>query len=153
MEKMNKYNLGGVFQKNTLTIQDLIDDMSQNDDITKAGAIFSFTGIVRESSIHSKKKVKQIEIEIWEDKASESLIEIANKIKVQFDLIDIRIWHAYGILELGENLVHVVVASKHRDNGLDAIKESINEYKKLAPVWKKEIFEDGSFEWISGKKK
>lgn len=149
MVSVLKYDKGGVFKKNTLKMQDLIDDMKKNSNITKAGAIFTFSGIVRESSIHSDKKVKYIEIEIWEEKISESLIEIAINVQKKFDLIDIKIWHAYGILELGEDMVYVVVSSSHRNSGLDSIKYAINEYKKLAPIWKKEIFEDGSSEWIS----
>ena len=146
-----KYAVGGVFEKNTITIQDLIADMKNSMDITKAGAIFTFSGTVRESSIHSVKKVKQIEVEIWEEKATDSLISIATKIKKDFGLIDIKIWHSFGTLELGEDIVFVVVSSSHRDNGLDSIKAAINEYKKIAPIWKKEIFEDGTSEWISGK--
>lgn len=152
ISKENYTSLGGIFEKNTLSLRDLIKSIKLNPKIGQAGAIFSFTGIVRETSIkHPNKQVKEIEIEVWPEKAKESLTDIAIRMKKRFDLVDIRVYHAYGILEITEDLVYVVVASKHRNNGLDAIKEIINEYKKVSPIWKKELFTDGSDEWLSGK--
>ena len=69
MEIKRKFDLGGVFKKNSLKLQDFIDDIKNNPKIRDAGAIFSFTGTVRNSSFHSEKAVKQMEIEVWGEKA------------------------------------------------------------------------------------
>jgi len=115
----------------------------------KIGSILTFTGTVRESSLSSTRQVVSIEIEVWPEKADEILIKICNSLISDYNLIDARIWHATGIFNVGEVLVHVVIASCHRSEGLKALEESINRYKTQAPVWKKEIYADGSSEWIS----
>ena len=96
-----------------------------------------------------EKKVVAIEIDAWEEKAIESLNKICSDLKNKFKLIDIKIWHAIGRIEIKDTIVYVVLASAHRKEGLQALDEAIDAYKHLSPIWKKEIYEDGSFEWIS----
>lgn len=141
--------IGNIFQVGTVTIQHLIDDINKGNNFANAGAIFTFTGTVRNSSFENKKKVIAIEIDAWEDKAIESLNNICKQLKEKHSLIDIKIWHAIGRLELKDEIVFVVLASAHRKEGLMALDDAIEAYKHLSPIWKKEIYEDGSQEWIS----
>ncbi len=114
----------------------------------KIGAITSFVGIVRASSDTETKKVIAMDVEIWEEKGNQMINEIAYDILEKFGLLDIRIVHVYGNLKLGDPIVYVVLASEHRKEGFDALAASIDAYKNDAPVWKKEIYEDGSSSWI-----
>lgn len=79
--------------------------------------------------------------------------EICKELIEKFDLIDMRIWHLSGSFKVNEELVYIVIASKHRKSGLSALEEGIELYKSRAPIWKKEIYSDGKEEWISGKEK
>lgn len=144
---------GGIFTKGEVSLTQLEEALKRGGHITKAGAIFTFTGIVRESSLHSEKKVVAIEIEAWPDKASEEMETIAQEVQEQYGLVDIRVWHATGRFRVGEEMIFVVVAARHRSEGLEAIEQTIRHYKKRSPIWKKEIYEDGSEDWISGKDK
>lgn len=149
-ESIYNYDLiGNIFKVGTVHIQSLIDNVSKQKDFPSAGAIFTFTGTVRDSSLENDKKVIAIEIDAWEEKAIASLNKICSDLKTKHELIDIRIWHAVGKLELTDDIVYVVLASAHRQEGILALGDAIDAYKHLSPIWKKEIYEDGSFEWIS----
>ena len=149
---MNFDNAGNVFKVGTVQIQNLINNIIKKNNFNSAGAIFTFIGTVRNSSIEVEKKVVAIEIDAWEEKAIESLNKICSDLKNKFNLIDIKIWHAIGRIEIKDTIVYVVLASAHRKEGLQALDEAIDAYKHLSPIWKKEIYEDGSFEWISKSK-
>ena len=144
--------IGNIFEVGSVQIQSLIDNVSKKKDFPAAGAIFTFTGTVRNSSLDNDKKVIAIEIDAWEEKAISSLNKICTDLKEKHKLIDIKIWHAVGKLELTDDIVYVVLASVHRKEGIKALDEAIDAYKHLSPIWKKEIYEDGSFEWISKSK-
>ncbi len=141
--------VGNIFTIGSVQIQSLIENITKKKNFPTAGAIFTFTGTVRDSSLENTKKVVAIEIDAWEEKAIASLNKICSDLKQKYNLIDIKIWHAVGTLELMDNIVYVVLASAHRQEGLQALNDAIEAYKHLSPIWKKEIYEDGTFEWIS----
>lgn len=149
---LKKYK-GGIFSKGDFSLQDIINEVKSNNNISKSGAIFTFTGIVRENSLFNNKLVDKIEIESWDEKVFYEMDEICKELIEKFDLIDMRIWHATGTFETTEDLVYIVIASKHRKSGLLALEDGIEMYKSRAPIWKKEIYCDGKEEWISGKEK
>jgi molybdopterin synthase catalytic subunit len=43
----------------------------------------------------------------------------------------------------------VAVSSAHRQDGFEAALRAVDRIKETVPVWKKEVWEDGS-EWIEG---
>jgi molybdopterin synthase catalytic subunit len=45
---------------------------------------------------------------------------------------------------VGDTSLHVVIWSKHRKEGLDAMSWFISELKNSVPIWKWAILEDGS---------
>lgn len=140
-----KYN-GWIAKVNSISLDDIINDLENN---LKVGAITTFTGIVREISDTVEKKVVKIEIEAWEDKADESMKNIAEDIGEKYDLLGVRIIHLEGDINLGEPIVFVVLASIHRKEAFEALEEIIIAYKNKSPVWKKEIYEDGTSNWIT----
>ena len=148
-ETINYDAVGNIFKVGSVQIQKLIDNISHKKGFDNAGAIFTFTGTVRNSSLETAKKVVAIEIDAWDEKAIVSLNKICSDLKEKHKLIDIKIWHAVGTLKLMDDIVYVVLASVHRQEGLQALSDAIEAYKHLSPIWKKEIYEDGSFEWIS----
>ena len=140
-----KYN-GWIAKVNSISLDQVINDL---DDDLKIGAITTFAGVVREISDTEKKRVIQIEIEAWEDKADESMKNIAEEIGTKFNLLGVRIVHLEGNIKLGEPIVFVVLASIHRKEAFEALEEAIIAYKTKSPVWKKEIYEDRTSNWIT----
>ena len=50
---------------------------------------------------------------------------------------------------LGMPIVCIVISYEHRKEAFSALEESINAYKQKSPVWKKEIYIDGTGSWIT----
>lgn len=143
-----KYN-GWIAKVNSISLEDVINNL---EDDLKIGAITTFSGIVREISDTEDKRVVEIEIEAWEEKADESMKLIAEEIGKKFNLIGVRIVHMEGKINLGEPIVYVALASIHRKEAFEALEEIIIAYKNKSPVWKKELYEDGSSNWITSAK-
>lgn len=58
--------------------------------------------------------------------------------------------HRTGLVQVGEASVIVVVSSTHRKEALEACAFAIDEIKAKVPIWKKEVYEDGSM-WKANK--
>src|SRR5690606_42057788 len=56
--------------------------------------------------------------------------------------------HVVGEKEIGEPVVVLGIASPHRDTAFQACRFLIDELKKTVPIWKKELYEDGSI-WVN----
>ena len=112
-----------------------------------AGAILTFTGIVRESSVDGK-PVRGLKIDAYDEVANKSIAKICEEIKQTEGIIDVVIIHLKGEFSLSEDLVHVVVVSAHREEGFKSLRTAVERYKKEIAVWKQELFLDGSSEWI-----
>lgn len=56
--------------------------------------------------------------------------------------------HRLGDVPVGEASVAIAVSSPHRRDAFEAASWLIDALKKLVPVWKKEIWEDGSSAWV-----
>lgn len=54
------------------------------------------------------------------------------------------IWHRTGIVPVKQASVIIAVSSAHRQSSLDAVSWAIDELKKTVPIWKLEIYDDGS---------
>lgn len=50
-----------------------------------------------------------------------------------------------------ESSVIVAVSSEHRRESLDAVSFLIDSLKASVPIWKKEVYSDGSDEWKKNK--
>tara|TARA_Y100001970_G_scaffold161042_1_gene196984 strand:+ start:621 stop:1040 length:420 start_codon:yes stop_codon:yes gene_type:complete len=111
------------------------------------GSIVSFIGITRD--IEEGSKVQSLQFDAWEDKLPDVLRSIANQSKSEFGVKSVVIAHRTGTVEPSENIVCIHVGSAHRKEGFSACSWLISELKKQAPLWKKEIREDGEF-WKAG---
>ena len=93
--------------------------------------------------------VKRLEFDAWEGRLKDVLRRIANESISEFGVKSVVMAHRIGSVEPGENIVCIHVGSAHREAGFSACSWLISELKKQAPLWKKEIREDGEF-WKSG---
>jgi molybdopterin synthase catalytic subunit len=56
--------------------------------------------------------------------------------------------HSIGEVKCGEISVLVLVSFAHREKCFESLKFIVNEIKTKVPIWKKEIYDDGSYRWI-----
>ena len=137
----------GIYKKGEIDLASIIQSMKKDLKIEEAGSIHTFTGIVRCNSKTGKPVISMI-IDAYDELANESIKKICAKLKQVKGIIDIKIIHLKGEFELSEDLVYVVVASAHREEGFEVISNAVDMYKKEITVWKREDFKDGSSEWI-----
>ncbi|MGP8329330.1 MAG: molybdopterin synthase [Methanosarcinaceae archaeon] len=132
-------------QPDRVTLNLLISKVQKNPTIRKAGAIGTFTGIVREYTDGLQTQV--LEFEKYGKLADAGIERICTELKQKDGIIDVMIHHKIGRVEPGEDIVYIVVASSHRTELFPVLSEAIDRIKSEVQIWKKEITVDGEF-WV-----
>ncbi len=146
-EKSNAKIESGIYPKGKITLEQIIDEIKKGPNADQIGSIHTFSGIVRNSSKEGK-PVKGMKIDAYVELANKSVNEICTRIKNIDGIIDIILIHFQGQFEISEDLVHVVVASSHREEGFKALRTAVEDYKLQLAVWKREDYKDDPSEWI-----
>jgi len=113
-----------------------------------AGAVNVFVGTVRNTA-HGK-NVLWLEYEAYESMAVAEIRKIIDEAASRWPLLGWGVSHRVGTLKPGEVSVVVAVSSPHRQQAFEACQFIIDTLKEKAPIFKKEIFEDGE-EWVSAR--
>ena len=137
----------GIYEKDEISLTNILFSLKNHPKINDTGSILTFTGIVRNTSKDGK-LILSLEIDAYEELANRSMNKICNEIKKMPGIIDVIIVHFKGKFDINDELVHVLVASSHREEGFKALRLAVERYKKEIAVWKKEVFLDGNSEWI-----
>jgi molybdopterin synthase catalytic subunit len=132
-------------QPERYTLGALIKKIRKDPLIRKAGAIGTFTGIVREMA--GSEKTSRLEFEKYEPEASKVLDGIRKEIKRKEGIQEVLIHHKTGLIKAGEDIVYIVIAAAHRTELFPALSEAIERIKAEAPIWKKEFTEKEEF-WV-----
>jgi molybdopterin synthase catalytic subunit len=132
-------------QPDYYNLEALIKKARQDPAIRKAGAIGTFTGIVRELS--GNERTKRLEFEKYEPEASKALDRIKHELKQKEGILEVLIHHKTGIIKAGEDIVYIVIAAAHRNELFPALNEAIERIKAEAPIWKKEFTGKEEF-WV-----
>ena len=114
------------------------------------GAVASFVGTVRETAAaaeNAEKVVTALEYEAHPTLAPQRLDEIAAEAAGKWGLERVVAIHRTGTCGIGEPTVVVACGSGHRAEALEACHWIIDELKATVPIWKKEIYADGS-SWV-----
>ena len=111
------------------------------------GAIVSFIGITR--GIDNGKQVYSLEFDAWQSKLNPTLQRLGEEAIEKFGIEYAALAHRTGSVGSGEPIVAIHVSSKHRKEAFQACSWLIDELKAQAPIWKKEVREDGE-EWKAG---
>ena len=127
----------GVHQKGTFSLLDMLNNVKNQPNFKKAGAITLFIGVVRGESKEGE-KVEKLELEAYEEEADRALINICDDLRKKPGLTDVQIHHLLGEFKTGEDLVYVLVAGSHRKDIFHVLEEAVERYKKEAPIFKKE---------------
>ena len=112
---------------------------------TRVGGISIFLGTARDRS--KGRDVSGITFEYYEGMAQKKLREIRERALKDFDVIEVLIVHRYGAIDIGENIVLIVVGAEHRAEAFRACKWVIDELKQITPIWKLEQTPEGEV-WV-----
>ena len=110
------------------------------------GAVVTFLGTTRNN--FEGKRVVTLEYEAFEEMALKKIAEIREELKARFEIEDIAISHRIGTVAIGQISLVVAAASPHRKEAFLACHQAVDRIKEVAPIWKKEVFEDGS-RWVA----
>jgi molybdopterin synthase catalytic subunit len=91
-----------------------------------------------------------MEIEHYDGMTEKALAAIRADAMQRWELADALVVHRFGQLEVGEVIMMVATASKHRKDAFEAAEFLMDYLKSRAPFWKKEISADGS-DWVASK--
>ncbi|MDQ6735924.1 MAG: molybdenum cofactor biosynthesis protein MoaE [Nitrospirota bacterium] len=112
-----------------------------------AGAIVTFTGIVRDNN--RGEGVTHLEYEAYEGMAEGEMNRIANEISERWPGNRVAIVHRTGRLEIGEASVVISVSAPRRAEAFQGCRHAIERIKESVPIWKREFADSGEV-WLEG---
>lgn len=110
------------------------------------GAVVTFLGTTRDN--FEGKRVLKLEYEAYEEMALKKLEEVRQEVRAEFGIDDVAISHRIGPVDIGQISLVVAVASPHRKEAFLACHKVVDRVKEIVPIWKKEVYEDGS-RWVA----
>lgn len=111
-----------------------------------AGAVVTFVGAVRDND--RGRPVTAIEYSGHPTTArvlAEVVAEVTSRSRVEV----VAVSHRLGPLQVGEAAIVVAVAGVHRAEAFEAASLLVEEVKHRLPVWKRQVFPDGTDEWVA----
>jgi molybdopterin synthase catalytic subunit len=98
-----------------------------------AGAVVAFIGTVRDDGID------ELHLETYKEAAEEELLAIREEALERFKLLEAVVIHRSGRLRIGDEIVIVACSAAHRKEAFDGCRYILEELKRRAPIWKKEV--------------
>jgi molybdopterin synthase catalytic subunit len=110
------------------------------------GAVVTFQGVVRRDRT-DQGTIDYLFYETYGEMAEIELERIAVEVRRQWPEAALLIQHRIGRVNMGETSVLIVVTSPHRPTAFEACRWAIDALKSSVPLWKKEVYTDGSSRW------
>jgi molybdopterin synthase catalytic subunit len=110
-----------------------------------AGATVGFAGVVRDHD--DGRSVAELEYQVHPT-AGAVVAEVATDIAAREGVIAVAVTHRYGLLGVGDVALAAAVSAAHRREAFEACSDLVDEVKRRLPVWKRQVFADGSDEWV-----
>lgn len=135
----------------TVVLADVRDEPLSVDEVLaavrhpRAGGLAVFIGVVREQD-HGH-PVQSLNYSSHPS-AAEVLRQVAGTVAQEGDVIRVAAVHRTGHLEIGDLAVVVAVSAPHRGAAFDACRALIDTLKTTVPIWKHQLFADGTDEWV-----
>ena len=126
------------------------------EDAGDAGAIVTFTGLVREFYMPDADEAlpggstQILYLEHYKGMTEKSLQDIVAQAESRWPLLGTRIIHRIGELHPRDQIVMVATASSHRHAAFEAAEFIMDYLKTKAPFWKKEDRESGA-SWVDAR--
>jgi molybdopterin synthase catalytic subunit len=115
-------------------------------DQAAAGAVVTFAGVVRDHD--GGRSVRGLEYSAHPT-AEKIVADVAADVAARSAGVRaIAVSHRIGPLGIGDVALACAVAADHRKEAFEACAELVDEVKRLLPVWKHQLFADGTDEWV-----
>lgn len=110
-----------------------------------AGGVTLFVGNVRDHD--ENKSVTGLEYSAHPT-ALPQLTDVAEEVAREYDVLAVAAVHRVGKLGIGDAAVVVATAAAHRGEAFEASRALIDRLKERVPIWKHQLFADGTDEWV-----
>lgn len=110
-----------------------------------AGGLALFVGAVRDHD--ESRGVEGLEYSAHHS-ALAQMLSVAERVAEEYDVLAVAAVHRIGNLAVGDAAVVVATAAAHRGVAFDASRALIDELKATVPIWKHQLFTDGTEEWV-----
>lgn len=114
-------------------------------DDAAAGATVSFSGVVRDHD--GGRGVSALEYH-GHPTAASVVARVASEIAARPGVIAVAVSHRIGLLKVGDVALAAAVSAAHRKDAFAACTDLVDEVKRQLPVWKRQVFDDGTDEWV-----
>ncbi len=111
-----------------------------------AGGQVIFTGVVR--SHNKERQVLHLEFDAYAPMVYAELTRIATALRERWQVHNVVLHHRTGTVNAGETAVIAAVSATHRKPAFESCQFLMDELKRSVPIWKKEVYADGSH-WVS----
>ena len=112
----------------------------------RAGAVVTFQGVVRDHD--DGRGVTLLEYE-GHPSAEAVLREVAAEIAADPAVYAVAVSHRVGTLAIGDVALVAAVSTAHRAAAFAACARLVDEAKARLPIWKRQVFTDGTEEWVN----
>ena len=110
-----------------------------------AGGVVSFTGLVRRSD--GGREVTTLDYSAHPS-ALDAMRAVVAQVAADLPVVRLAAVHRVGLLEIGDVAVVVAASAGHRDQAFAAARRLIDDVKATVPIWKHQVFVDGTDEWV-----
>ena len=112
----------------------------------RAGAVVTFSGVVRDHD-HGR-QVEKLKY-MAHPSANELILRVTREVAAMSGVRGIAVQHRVGELMIGDIALGCAVAADHRQEAFETCSLLVERVKAELPVWKHQIFEDGTEEWVN----
>jgi molybdopterin synthase catalytic subunit len=123
-----------------------VDELEERARETEPGAVVSFQGVVRRDRTQDG-NVSALEYESYEVMGVLETARIVREVKEKWPGTQLLWQHRLGRVPVGETSLFLVVSSPKRVDAFSACHYALEQMKGRVPLWKKDVFVDGTSCW------
>ncbi|NUT54222.1 MAG: molybdenum cofactor biosynthesis protein MoaE [Saccharothrix sp.] len=124
-----------------------VDEHAKLVEHVAAGAVVTFAGVVRDHD-HGR-SVRELEY-VGHPTAGAVVAEVVADVVARFEGVRaVAVSHRVGALAIGDVALACAVSADHRGEAFAVCSELVDEVKRRLPVWKRQVFADGTDEWVN----
>ncbi len=115
---------------------------------SQAGGVAAFVGMTRAERNNQGQDLLALDYDAYSEMAFEQMKRLSAEARTRWPILKLALLHRLGRVGLGEASVSIAVSTPHRADAFEACRWLIDTLKAQVPIWKKEIWDDGSETWV-----
>jgi molybdopterin synthase catalytic subunit len=128
-------------RETALDVQEVVAALADD----ASGGLTLFVGAVRDHD--GGKDVTGLEYSAHPS-ALDRLRDVCDEVAEEYGVRALAAVHRTGTLRIGDAAVIVATATAHRGDAFEASRALIDRLKRTVPIWKHQVFADGTDEWV-----